>query len=88
MTDVRPVSDTPWEWRVGNKGFGVRVSASTRKLIYSNWTDTPDGPIFNGGVAQIFDQILTEDAPPFHVPEKSSSRTQRSPKQNLTQQDT
>jgi hypothetical protein len=69
MADVQRVSATAWEWRVENKGFGVRVFASTRKLIYSSWTDSAEGPRFNNGVAQTFDHFLAGKPPPFDVPQ-------------------
>jgi hypothetical protein len=55
---------------VENRGYGVRVFTTTRKLIYSSWTDTPFGPQFDDGTAQTFDQFLAGQAAPFALPDE------------------
>lgn len=70
MTDVQRVSPSAWEWHVGHKGYGVRVFASTRKLIYSSWTDTPEGPLFSDGISQTFNQFRAGEIPPFDLPQE------------------
>jgi hypothetical protein len=57
------VSEFEWQWQEADKICGVRLFAATRKLIWSKWTDTAAGPQFEPGVAQQFEQFITNGAP-------------------------
>lgn len=64
----RRVNPRQWEWQDGTKWRGVQLFTSTRRVIWSGWTNTADGPVFDEGIAQSFDALLAGEAPPVNTP--------------------
>lgn len=58
MTTVERKSATEWEWHAGNRHRTVRYFPSTGKLIWSGWTDTSNGPVFEEGYSQSAEDFL------------------------------
>jgi hypothetical protein len=58
-----------WEWSEGARGYSVRVFANTKRLIWSSWVSTAEGPQFDDGFAQPIEAFLAGEGTPFPVPE-------------------
>ncbi len=53
-----------WRWHGDTRQRSVRLFASTRRLIWSAWVETSEGPVFDDGIAQDFDGFLQTGPPP------------------------
>lgn len=62
------MSESRWEWQDGDRWYGVQLFHSTRRLIWSSWTERPDGPAFDDGFAQTFEQFGAGEPPPVPTP--------------------
>lgn len=69
MADFVRKSDTEWEWQQGKKTCSVRYFPSTKRLIWSGWRDTPDGPTFEQGFAQPVQNFLQAGVPDREPPQ-------------------
>ncbi len=56
-------------WQANGRHFRVQMFASTRRLIWSSWVETSDGPVYDDGFAQPFDAFLRGELPPHDPPE-------------------
>jgi hypothetical protein len=66
----RQVNARQWEWQAPNgKWHSVQLFASTRRVIWSGWTNSGDGPVFDEGIAQSFERLLSGEAPPVPIPD-------------------
>lgn len=62
-------SDTEWTWQMAGRNYSVRVFAATRRLIWSSWAETSEGPVFDDGFAQATDRFLAGEVPRPAPPE-------------------
>lgn len=69
MTNYTRKSNTEWEWQQGNHHRTVRYFVSTDKLIWSGWTDTSNGPVFEEGFAQPVENFLQGGISHIDVPD-------------------
>ncbi|MDZ4763838.1 MAG: hypothetical protein SGI73_04745 [Chloroflexota bacterium] len=65
----RQINARQWEWADGTKTRSVQLFDRTRRAIWSARTDTPDGAVFDDGIAQSYDRLLAGDPPPVAVPD-------------------
>jgi hypothetical protein len=65
---IRQPRETRWEWQDGGRWHAVEAFQRTRRLIWSSWVERPDGPAFDDGFAQTFEQFLGGELPPVSVP--------------------
>lgn len=61
-------SANEWEWQQGNKFYSVRYFSSTKRLIWSGWTQTNNAPEFDAGYVQSAEDFLASGAPETHNP--------------------
>jgi hypothetical protein len=66
---LRQLNARQWEWTDGGTTRGVQLFDRTRRAIWSARVDTPDGAIFDDGIAQSYDRLLAGDPPPVSVPD-------------------
>jgi hypothetical protein len=61
--DYQQTAPAEWRWRDDTRQRSVRLFASTRRLIWSAWVETSEGPVFDDGIAQDVDLFLQTGAP-------------------------
>jgi hypothetical protein len=64
----RRVNTHQWEWQDGAKWRGVQIFPSTRRVIWSSWTNVGGMPVYDDGIAQSIERLLAGEAPPVGVP--------------------
>lgn len=57
------VSDSEWRWEDAGRNRSLRLFASTRRLIWSAWVDSLEGPVYEDGLAQTYEVFLAEGPP-------------------------
>ncbi|MEL6527712.1 MAG: hypothetical protein AAFQ07_18580 [Chloroflexota bacterium] len=70
MATVERKSATEWEWHSGNRHRTVRYFPSTGKLIWSGWTDTSNGPVFEEGYRQSVEDFLANGVSQVSPPDE------------------
>jgi len=69
MTDYLCTAPTEWTWQDDQRHHAVRLFKSTRRLIWSAWAETENGPVYDDGISQTYDAFTTQGAPDhLHVP--------------------
>ncbi|MCC6614930.1 MAG: hypothetical protein IT320_15730 [Anaerolineae bacterium] len=69
MDDYRRTSPTEWTWHDDDRQRAVRLFNSTRRLIWSGWVETDNGPVYDDGISQSYDAFALQGAPDhLHVP--------------------
>jgi hypothetical protein len=64
----RRIDAHQWEWQDGAKWRSVRFFPSTRRVIWSSWTNVGGVPVYDDGIAQPVERLLAGEAPPVSVP--------------------
>lgn len=63
MADFSRKADNEWQWQQGRKTHSVRYFPTTKRLVWSAWQDTSEGPRFDEGYAQTVDNFLQDGVP-------------------------
>lgn len=69
MADYQQKSSNEWTWQRGTHHHSVRYFKSTGKLIWSGWTDTSNGPVFEEGYTQTVENFLQQGVPHLTPPQ-------------------
>jgi hypothetical protein len=60
---VRQTAETGWEWEIDGRFYSARAFASTRNIIWSSWRMTGEGPKFEPGFSQPYEDFVRDGAP-------------------------